>query len=150
MQVNNPASINKTKYDNVTFNKINRPVAFAACSPSHPPRVRGTLGLAPSASGHPATGWRLSRSKVRQRAIMPSSTSQGAPETRPLVFRRSIPTQLAAKTPPLVFWHCSDNPTGTNNIALGCAAGIFTAGDNNINIGNRWCPRVGIPSALAR
>ena len=29
-----------------------------------------------------------------------------------------------------------DNTTGKNNIALGYAAGIFTAGDNNINIGN--------------
>ena len=29
-----------------------------------------------------------------------------------------------------------DNTTGNNNIALGYAAGIFTAGDNNINIGN--------------
>jgi hypothetical protein len=29
-----------------------------------------------------------------------------------------------------------DNTTGTNNIALGYSAGIFTAGDNNINIGN--------------
>jgi Chaperone of endosialidase len=29
-----------------------------------------------------------------------------------------------------------DNTTGNNNIALGYAAGIFTAGDNNIHIGN--------------
>jgi hypothetical protein len=29
-----------------------------------------------------------------------------------------------------------DNTTGKNNIALGYAAGIFTAGDNNIHIGN--------------
>ena len=29
-----------------------------------------------------------------------------------------------------------DNTTGKNNIALGYTAGIFTAGDNNINIGN--------------
>jgi len=29
-----------------------------------------------------------------------------------------------------------DNTTGNNNIALGYTAGIFTAGDNNINIGN--------------
>jgi hypothetical protein len=29
-----------------------------------------------------------------------------------------------------------NNTTGNNNIALGHSAGIFTAGDNNINIGN--------------
>jgi hypothetical protein len=29
-----------------------------------------------------------------------------------------------------------DNTTGTNSIALGYAAGIFTTGDNNIHIGN--------------
>ena len=34
------------------------------------------------------------------------------------------------------FLALQDNTTGTNNIALGYSAGIFTAGDNNINIGN--------------
>src|SRR5882757_6997782 len=34
------------------------------------------------------------------------------------------------------FFALQDNITGKNNIALGYAAGIFTAGDNNINIGN--------------
>jgi hypothetical protein len=72
--------------------------------------------------------------KTPRRAIMPSSTSQPAPETRPLVFRRSIPTQPAAKTPLLVFFALQDNTIGKNNIALGYSAGIFTVGDNNINI----------------
>ena len=36
MQFNNPTSTRKTKYDNSTLKKINRPVALAACSPSHP------------------------------------------------------------------------------------------------------------------
>ena len=34
------------------------------------------------------------------------------------------------------FFALQDNTTGRNNIALGFSAGIFTAGDNNINIGN--------------
>jgi hypothetical protein len=34
------------------------------------------------------------------------------------------------------FFALQDNPTGKNNIALGYSAGIFTVGDNNINIGN--------------
>jgi hypothetical protein len=34
------------------------------------------------------------------------------------------------------FFALQDNPTGRNNIALGYSAGIFTAGDNNIHIGN--------------
>jgi hypothetical protein len=34
------------------------------------------------------------------------------------------------------FFALQDNTTGRNNIALGYSAGIFTAGDNNINIGN--------------
>jgi len=34
------------------------------------------------------------------------------------------------------FFALQDNATGRNNIALGYSAGIFTAGDNNINIGN--------------
>jgi hypothetical protein len=35
------SSLNKkTKYDNSPFNKINESVAFAACSLSHPARVR--------------------------------------------------------------------------------------------------------------
>ena len=38
--VQQSTSTKKTKYDNSTLKKINRPVAFAACSPSHPARVR--------------------------------------------------------------------------------------------------------------
>jgi len=34
------------------------------------------------------------------------------------------------------FFALQDNITGKNNIALGYAAGVFTAGDNNIHIGN--------------
>jgi len=34
------------------------------------------------------------------------------------------------------FFTLQDNITGKNNIALGYAAGVFTAGDNNIHIGN--------------
>ena len=34
------------------------------------------------------------------------------------------------------FFALQDNTTGKNNIALGYSAGIFTVGDNNINIGN--------------
>jgi hypothetical protein len=34
------------------------------------------------------------------------------------------------------FFALQDNPTGKNNIALGYSAGIFTVGDNNINVGN--------------
>jgi hypothetical protein len=34
------------------------------------------------------------------------------------------------------FFALQDNTTGRNNIALGYSAGIFTAGDNNIHIGN--------------
>ena len=34
------------------------------------------------------------------------------------------------------FLALQNNTTGNNNIALGYSAGIFTAGDNNINIGN--------------
>ena len=50
------SSLNKrTKYDNSTLNKINRPVTFAACSPSHPARVRLLYILArEGAGGSPA------------------------------------------------------------------------------------------------
>ncbi len=40
------------------------------------------------------------------------------------------------KNTALGFQALVDNTTGNNNIALGYAAGIFTAGDNNIHIGN--------------
>ena len=51
MQFNNPASTKmKQKYDNSTLKKINRPVAFAACSPSHPARVRLLCAFADGAS----------------------------------------------------------------------------------------------------
>jgi len=53
MQFNNPSS-NK-KYDNFTLNKINGPVAFAACSASHPAGGRLHWAFAKSAGGQPAT-----------------------------------------------------------------------------------------------
>src|SRR5882757_4020886 len=83
-------------------------------------RLRSGLFLAALALAYPAlssitqavTPHRLEAIPVKtpQRAIMPSSTSQLAPETQPLVFRRSIPTQPAAKTPPLVFLRCRITP----------------------------------------
>ena len=41
------------------------------------------------------------------------------------------------------FFALQDNTTGRNNIALGDSAGIFTSGDNNIDIGNLGAERVG-------
>jgi Chaperone of endosialidase len=40
------------------------------------------------------------------------------------------------KNTALGFFALQDNTTGKNNIALGYSAGVFTAGDNNIHIGN--------------
>jgi len=109
-------------------------------------RLRSGLFLAALALAYPAlspitqavtpTGWRLSRSKHRNGRLCPLQPHNWHPKHSHWFSRRSIPTQPAAKTPPLVFFALQDNITGKNNIALGYAAGIFTAGDNNINIGN--------------
>jgi hypothetical protein len=58
---NNSALNKKTKYDNSTLNKINQPVAFAACSPSH--LARGRLLYTPreGTRSQSGAGWRLCR-----------------------------------------------------------------------------------------
>ena len=65
MQFNNPVS---TKYDNSTLEKIHGPVAFAACFPSHPARVRLLCAFAGSASG---------QSRRRMETIPEGNTAEG-------------------------------------------------------------------------
>ena len=101
MQFNNPASTKKPKYDNSTLNKINRPVAFAACSRSHPARVR--LLYTPREGTRSQSGTRMeaiptaTRRKDKTRSIV----SPAADITRRLVFCRSLATHRAASTPAL-------------------------------------------------
>src|SRR4029077_4257160 len=58
--------LNKTKYDNSTLLLI--PLALAACSPSHPARVRLLCAFASSASTCSAAGRGLSRVQHSRRA----------------------------------------------------------------------------------
>jgi hypothetical protein len=51
-------------------------------------------------------------------------------------FQALTTNTTGGKNTAIGFFALQDNITGKNNIALGYAAGVFTAGDNNIHIGN--------------
>ena len=82
MQFNNPSLNKKQNMTTLQLNKINGPVAFAACSPYRPARVRLLWAFARCASSYPGTRWRLcQRQYGRGKGCAPDLIPIGAQNT---------------------------------------------------------------------